>query len=162
MGEFLVSGTGLGYLIIYGGQVFNMTLVMSSIVLLLVVSTVIYYAVDYAERRLLRKRGVTAGLRTPARGGCRRQAGNHRSGSAEIPSRRGGRRRSAAPPLRIRTAARPLRSESRANRAPGAFGPGLAARARRRNRTAGEGPSEVHVARRRAWPGPFPSSGLRI
>src|SRR5690606_17249724 len=57
MGEFLVSGTGLGYLIIYGGQVFNMTLVMSSIVLLLIVSTVIYYAVDYAERRLLRKRG---------------------------------------------------------------------------------------------------------
>jgi len=34
-----------------------MTLVMSSIVLLLIVSTVIYYAVDYAERRLLRKRG---------------------------------------------------------------------------------------------------------
>lgn len=57
MGEFLVSGTGLGYLIIYGGQVFNMTLVMSSIVLLLVVSTAIYYSVDYAERRLLRTRG---------------------------------------------------------------------------------------------------------
>lgn len=57
MGEFLVSGTGLGYLIIYGGQVFNMTLVMSSIVLLLVVSTAIYYLVDYAERRLLRTRG---------------------------------------------------------------------------------------------------------
>ena len=57
MGEFLVSGTGLGYLIIYGGQVFNMTLVMSSIVLLLVVSTIIYYVVDYAERRLLRTRG---------------------------------------------------------------------------------------------------------
>lgn len=59
MGEFLVSGTGLGYLIIYGGQVFNMTLVMSSIVLLLIVSTAIYYLVDYVERRLHRARGGT-------------------------------------------------------------------------------------------------------
>lgn len=57
MGEFLVSGKGLGYLIIYGGQVFNMTLVMSSIVLLLIVSTILYYAVDYMERRSLRARG---------------------------------------------------------------------------------------------------------
>lgn len=57
MGEFLVSGTGLGYLIIYGGQVFNMTLVMSSIVLLLIVSTLFYYAVDYMERRFLVARG---------------------------------------------------------------------------------------------------------
>ncbi|MBO8141674.1 MAG: ABC transporter permease [Firmicutes bacterium] len=58
MGEFLVSGTGLGYLIIYGGQVFNMTLVMSSIVLLLAVSTATYCLVDWAERRLFRRRGL--------------------------------------------------------------------------------------------------------
>lgn len=58
MGEFLVSGTGLGYLIIYGGQVFNMTLVMSSIVLLLLVSTALYYAVDFIERRVARRRGA--------------------------------------------------------------------------------------------------------
>lgn len=57
MGEFLVAGTGLGYLIVYGGQVFNMTLVMSSIFLLLIVSTTIYYVVDYVERRLQRVRG---------------------------------------------------------------------------------------------------------
>lgn len=56
MGEFLVSGTGLGYLMIYGGQVFNMTLVMSSIVLLLVVSSILYYVVDYAERKALNAR----------------------------------------------------------------------------------------------------------
>lgn len=61
MGEFLVSGTGLGYLIVYGGQVFNMTLVMSSIVLLLIVSTAIYYLVDYSERRLIRARGGGGG-----------------------------------------------------------------------------------------------------
>lgn len=58
MGEFLVAGTGLGYLIVYGGQVFNMTLVMSSIVLLLIVSTAIYYVVDLMERRLQRIRGA--------------------------------------------------------------------------------------------------------
>lgn len=57
MGEFLVSGKGLGYLIVYGGQVFNMTLVMSSIVLLLVVSAVLYYVLDFAERKFLRIRG---------------------------------------------------------------------------------------------------------
>lgn len=57
MGEFLVAGTGLGYLIVYGGQVFNMTLVMSSIVLLLLVSSALYYVVDWAEGRTLRARG---------------------------------------------------------------------------------------------------------
>ena len=57
MGEFLVSGAGLGYLIIYGGQVFNMTLVMSSIVLLLAASTAVYLAVDWAERLIARQRG---------------------------------------------------------------------------------------------------------
>ena len=34
MGEFLVSKAGLGYLIVYGSQVFNMDLVMAGIVLL--------------------------------------------------------------------------------------------------------------------------------
>jgi len=58
MGEFLVSGTGLGYLIIYGGQVFNMTLVMSSIMLLLLVSTALYYLVDQIERRIAARRGA--------------------------------------------------------------------------------------------------------
>ncbi|HEY8417058.1 MAG TPA: ABC transporter permease [Limnochordales bacterium] len=58
MGEFLVSGTGLGYLVIYGGQVFNMTLVMSSIVLLLLVSTALYYLVDQIERRIAARRGA--------------------------------------------------------------------------------------------------------
>ena len=34
MGEFLVSRAGLGYLIVYGSQVFNMDLVMASVVIL--------------------------------------------------------------------------------------------------------------------------------
>ena len=33
-GEFLVSKAGLGYLIVYGGQVFKLDLVMTSVVIL--------------------------------------------------------------------------------------------------------------------------------
>ncbi len=38
MGEFLVSQKGLGYLIIYGTQVFNLNMVMAGIVLLVIIS----------------------------------------------------------------------------------------------------------------------------
>ncbi len=38
MGEFLVSQSGLGYLIIYGTQVFNLNIVMSGIILLIIIS----------------------------------------------------------------------------------------------------------------------------
>lgn len=53
VGEFLVSKVGLGYLIIYGFQVFNFTLVLSTLVLIAVVATVMYQLVAYLERRLL-------------------------------------------------------------------------------------------------------------
>ncbi|MBM7573405.1 ABC transporter permease [Aquibacillus albus] len=46
MGEFLSSKAGLGYLIIYGGQVFQMDLVMTSIVLLAVLSAILYGMVN--------------------------------------------------------------------------------------------------------------------
>ncbi len=52
MGEFLVSKKGIGYLIIYGSQVFNLGLVMTGIVLLAIVSIVMYYSVLYIEKRL--------------------------------------------------------------------------------------------------------------
>lgn len=55
MGEFLSSKAGLGYLIIYGGQVFQMDLVMTSIALLAVLSVVIYGIVTFIGNRLLRK-----------------------------------------------------------------------------------------------------------
>ena len=45
VGEFLVSRAGLGFLIVYGGQVFNMSLVMSSVILLSIVSVLLYYGV---------------------------------------------------------------------------------------------------------------------
>lgn len=50
VGEFLASKAGLGFLIIYGGQVFNMHLVMASVVLLLLVSVALYYLVSAFER----------------------------------------------------------------------------------------------------------------
>ena len=52
MGEFLVSKNGLGYLIIYGTQVFNLTLVMSSIVILMMISYLIYILISLVEKLL--------------------------------------------------------------------------------------------------------------
>ena len=53
MGEFLVSKKGIGYLIIYGSQVFNLSLVVTGIVLLAIVSMIMYYTVLYIEKRLI-------------------------------------------------------------------------------------------------------------
>ncbi len=52
MGEFLVSKEGLGYLIIYGSQVFNLNLVISGIILLAILSACMYYIIFYIEKRL--------------------------------------------------------------------------------------------------------------
>ncbi|NLJ79520.1 MAG: ABC transporter permease [Firmicutes bacterium] len=51
VGEFLASKAGLGYLIVYGGQVFNMSLVMASILLLSAVSVILYYGVTFLEEK---------------------------------------------------------------------------------------------------------------
>jgi NitT/TauT family transport system permease protein len=56
VGEFLVSKAGLGFLIVYGGQVFNMSLVMSSVILLSIVSVLLYYGVSALEQAVLRTR----------------------------------------------------------------------------------------------------------
>lgn len=53
-GEFLVSKKGIGYLIMYGSQVFNLDLVITGIMILAVVSAVMYYIVYYIEKRLTR------------------------------------------------------------------------------------------------------------
>jgi len=52
VGEFLVSRAGLGYLAIYGGQVLNMHLVMTSVFLLAVAATVMYQAVAILEQKV--------------------------------------------------------------------------------------------------------------
>lgn len=49
-GEFLVSRAGLGYLIVYGGQVFRMDLVMASVIILAVVAVLLYGAVTLLHR----------------------------------------------------------------------------------------------------------------
>ncbi|WP_373872250.1 MULTISPECIES: ABC transporter permease [Paenibacillus] len=56
VGEFLVAKIGLGYLIVYGFQVFNFTLVISSLVIIAVVATAMYQLVVYIERKLVRER----------------------------------------------------------------------------------------------------------
>lgn len=55
MGEFLSSKAGLGYLIIYGGQVFQMDMVMVSIVLLAVLSVILYGMVNVLGRYAMKK-----------------------------------------------------------------------------------------------------------
>ncbi|MBA2942539.1 ABC transporter permease [Paenibacillus sp. CGMCC 1.16610] len=50
MGEFLSSKAGLGYLIIYGGQVFQMNMVMVSIAMLALLSIVMYGLVNVIGR----------------------------------------------------------------------------------------------------------------
>ena len=54
MGEFLVSKEGIGYLINYGSQVFNLNLVFAGIVILIVVSYLMYLLVLYIEKVLIR------------------------------------------------------------------------------------------------------------
>ncbi len=54
MGEFLVSKAGLGYLIMYGTQVFNLNLVMSGIFLLLIFSYILYKIINLIEKRLIK------------------------------------------------------------------------------------------------------------
>jgi NitT/TauT family transport system permease protein len=49
-GEFLVSKAGLGYLIVYAGQVFKMDLVMMSVVLLGFIAFLMYSAVSGLEK----------------------------------------------------------------------------------------------------------------
>lgn len=49
-GEFLVSKAGLGYLIVYGGQVFKLDLVMTSVIILGIVAGVMYGGVLLLEK----------------------------------------------------------------------------------------------------------------
>ena len=49
-GEFLVSKAGLGYLIVYAGQVFRMDLVMMSVVMLGFIAFLMYSAVSGLEK----------------------------------------------------------------------------------------------------------------
>lgn len=53
-GEFLVSKAGLGYLIVYGGQVFKLDLVMTSVIILGLLAGIMYGIVLLIEKYILK------------------------------------------------------------------------------------------------------------
>ncbi|MBR2377285.1 MAG: ABC transporter permease [Clostridia bacterium] len=56
MGEYLVSKQGIGYLIVYGGQVFKLDLVMASTVILCVLAGLMYFLVVLIEKSIKKRR----------------------------------------------------------------------------------------------------------
>ena len=53
-GEFLVSKAGLGYLIVYWGQVFQLDLVMTSVIILGIVAGIMYLGVIILEKSIVK------------------------------------------------------------------------------------------------------------
>jgi len=49
-GEFISSKQGLGYLIIYGSQVFKLNWVIMSIIILCVIATELYMLISWVEK----------------------------------------------------------------------------------------------------------------
>ena len=56
MGELLVSKTGIGYLIMYGSQVFNIDLVITGVFILVIISYLMYLVIDKIEMYIKNKR----------------------------------------------------------------------------------------------------------
>lgn len=56
IGEFLAARQGLGYLIIYGSQVFKMDWVMLSITLLCLIAVLLYKCITFLEKKQQKKR----------------------------------------------------------------------------------------------------------
>lgn len=55
VGEFVVSRAGIGYLIVYGSQVFKMTLVMMGVLVLAIIAFIMYEIVNTIEKKIKRK-----------------------------------------------------------------------------------------------------------
>ena len=55
IGEFLAANAGLGYLIIYGSQVFRLDYVMLSIIILFILAMVLYQLLSFVEKRYQKK-----------------------------------------------------------------------------------------------------------
>ncbi|WMS41585.1 ABC transporter permease [Acuticoccus sp. MNP-M23] len=60
VGEFQAANAGLGFLINYGSQIFQMNLVMASIVSLALLSTLLFIAVQLLEGFIMRRRSAGA------------------------------------------------------------------------------------------------------
>lgn len=56
MGEYLSSKAGLGYLLVYGGQVFQLDLVMTTIFILCVLAAIMYLCISLIELYVNKKR----------------------------------------------------------------------------------------------------------
>ncbi len=56
MGEYIVSKAGIGYLIVYGGQVFKLDLVMSAVFILCVLAAGMYALVALVEKLTIKNR----------------------------------------------------------------------------------------------------------
>ncbi|WP_353092808.1 ABC transporter permease [Tissierella praeacuta] len=54
VGEFLVSKAGIGYLIVYGGQVFKLDIVMMSVFILAIISALMYKIIAILENKFER------------------------------------------------------------------------------------------------------------
>ena len=54
MGEYIVSKAGIGYLIVYGGQVFKLDLVMSAVFILCVLAAAMYAVVAFIEKLVIK------------------------------------------------------------------------------------------------------------
>ncbi len=57
VGEFLVSRAGIGYLIMYGGQVFKLDLVMMGVIVLAICAYIMWKGIDLLEKYFIKKRG---------------------------------------------------------------------------------------------------------
>ena len=56
MGEYLSSKAGLGYLLVYGGQVFKLDLVMTAIIILCILSAIMYGIISLFEKIITKGR----------------------------------------------------------------------------------------------------------
>lgn len=56
VGEFLVSRAGIGYLIVYGGQVFRLDLVMMSVIILAILAAIMYKGISIIEKKFMKWR----------------------------------------------------------------------------------------------------------
>ena len=56
MGEYIVSKAGIGYLIVYGGQVFKLDLVMASVLVLCVLAAGMYAIVALIEKLVIKNK----------------------------------------------------------------------------------------------------------
>ncbi|MPZ54974.1 MAG: ABC transporter permease subunit [Rhizobiales bacterium] len=61
VGEFQAAKAGLGYLITYGSQIFQMNLVMTAIVVLAVISSLLFIGIQALESTVLRRHGGVGG-----------------------------------------------------------------------------------------------------